>query len=95
MSIFSLHHVSGTLKLTKIGLKCLTSLGMKPILFGNEGKIFPGIVPYEVGGSLHIIVIILLAVNVLKVNTGVTQNRIYCMLLYARRQPVLSIWRSR
>ena len=39
---FSLYHVAGTLKFTKIGFKCLTALGMKIILFGNDGKIPPG-----------------------------------------------------
>ncbi len=39
------------LKLTKIGLKCLNSSGMKPILFGNDGQISPGTVLYGVEES--------------------------------------------
>ena len=41
-TICSIYHVSGSMKLTKIGFKCLTSLGMKSISFGNDGKISPG-----------------------------------------------------
>ncbi len=51
MSIFSLYHVSGTLKFSKIGLRCLNCLGIKPILFGNDGKISPGTGRYGVEGS--------------------------------------------
>ena len=50
-SVFPLYYVSGTLKFTRLGLKCLTSLGMKRFLFGNGSKICPGIVWYGVEGS--------------------------------------------